>query len=192
MVQRARDEFLAGTGCAGDQHTEPARGDAADRTEQLAHAGAVAYQVVLGWRRQRRRCDERGRLHQRTASDGNRVVQVERFGQIVERAVAIRRRRCGHVGERTHDDDAHTGRLGPDAFKQVQSVRAGHAHVAEQHGRDIVSERGQRAFGLAKLADRKAGVAQGGGQHETHAAIVIDNPDLCGLSHACLRPAATG
>ena len=45
-VQRARGQFLAGAGLAGDQHVEVAGGDAPDQAEHLAHGGAFAQQGV--------------------------------------------------------------------------------------------------------------------------------------------------
>ncbi len=65
-VQRTRDELLAGAGLAGDEHAEPARGDAPDRAEQLAHRRAAADELcladgVLGHRHRLRTCSARAR-----------------------------------------------------------------------------------------------------------------------------------
>ncbi len=178
-MQRARDELLAGAGFARDQHAEPARGYASDRAKQLAHRGTLANELLLldrvlgDGRRARPRMDQRARRGR------DRLIEIERLGQIIERAMPIRSGGRCDVGERAHDDDRKSRLVQRDAFEQFQAADARHAHVGvEQRGR-FVGERRERIFGAAELARHETRFAKRSTEHEPHAAIVIDNPDRC-------------
>ena len=117
------------------------------------------------------------RMRQRTLGGGDGLIEIEGLGQIVERAVTIRRRGRCDVGERAHDDDRKTRLVQRDAFEQLEPADARHAHVGVEHGRRLVGERGERVFGIAEFARHEAGFAQRRAEHEAHAAIVVDDPD---------------
>ena len=146
-VQRARDQFLAGAGLAGDQHVERRLRHAADAAEQGLHRRGFADQqrigrirprrglaaardspiafVRIGVRklRQRRRQGARGQRH--------RGVQVERLGQEFVGAAAEGAGGAGDVGVGAHHDHRQVGVGGLEFLQQCQAVVAGHAHVGE-------------------------------------------------------------
>ena len=185
-VQRARHQLLAGAGFAGDQHRQRHLRQPADGAEQFAHRRGLADQ-----RRQRfggrgsgcgnGHCVARrqGPVHQ---SHGG--IEVEGFGQEFLRAATERPGGAGHVGMRRHHDHRQARQRLLQPVQQHQAAVAGHAHVGQQQvGRAAGRQRGQHFAGIGKGGDAEAGLAQCGGQHEAHRAVVIHHPDLCRISH---------
>ena len=184
-VQRARHQLLAGTGFAGNEHVERRLRQPADGAEQLAHGRGLSHQgagVRLG----------RGRLGrivhggacQRARRQRHRVVQVERLGQEVVRAAAEGTRGAGNVGMRRHHHHRQRRQPRPELFQQRQAVFAGHAHVGEQKlRRRPVRQRIDHRLRRLEPGHLVSGITQRRGQHEAHAAVVIDNPDPS--AHGC-------
>ena len=105
LVQRARDQLLAGAGLAGDQHRDARARQAADGAEHLLHGRRPAEQLrdarrAAPRRRRRAAAPLRGAPHQR-----HRLVDVEGLGQILERAALVGRHRAAQIRVRGHDDD---------------------------------------------------------------------------------------
>ena len=84
-MQRARDQFLAGAGFAGDQHRQRRLREAADRAEQRAHRGRVADQLRSASQSASSRPSEprvpAARCRQRARGQRHRVVEIEGLGQ---------------------------------------------------------------------------------------------------------------
>jgi hypothetical protein len=104
------------------------------------------------------------------------LVEIEGFGEIVERAEPVRGRGRGDVGERAHDDDRHACIASGNAFEQREAARTRHAHIGEQHVGLCGGEGLRGLFGVGEVARREAGFAQRGGKHDAHGAIVLDDP----------------
>ena len=187
VVQRMRDQFLAGAGLAGDQHRQRRLRQAADRAEQRAHRRRVADQLGRG-RGIAVLCGLGGFFRIRQGARGQRhgIVQVERLGQEFMRAAAERTGGAGDVGVRRHHDHRQLRVRGLQLVQQHQAVVAGHAHIGEQQvGRTTRTQGLQGGGGAVETVHRVARIAQGGGQHEAYRTVVVDHPDA-----ACVGGAA--
>ena len=109
-VQRARDQLLAGARFAGDQHRRVATATAG-RWRGTPPASPAPGRAS--------RATSRGRLARGLAAQAfarrarrisvDRLVDVERLGQIFERAALERRDRAVEIRVRGHDDDRQLG-----------------------------------------------------------------------------------
>ena len=115
-------------------------------------------------------------MHQCAFGGGHRLIQIERFRQVVERAVTIGGGGRRDIGERAHDDDRKARLVQRNAFEQLEPADAGHAHVGEQHRGSLLDQRRERGLGITEFARREPGFAQRGAEHEAHAAVVVDDP----------------
>ena len=107
LVQRARDQLLAGARFAGDQHRRrsTAKGGRSRGTPPASPApgrgspaSRPAARVALGFA---------PALVERAADELHRLVDVERLRQVLERAALERGDRAVEVGIRGHHDDRH-------------------------------------------------------------------------------------
>ena len=180
LVQRARHQFLAGTGLAGDQHRDVALRQAADGPEHVLHGRCLPQH--LG------RCAHALLGHflalaffHRAADQLHRLGQVEGFGQVFEGSALESGDGAVEVGERRHDDDGQARELFLDLGEQVQARAAGHADVADQHlGAAVVAAGLQRLQHLARVDETAGGKAvarQGLLQHEADRLVIINYPD---------------
>jgi hypothetical protein len=190
-MQGARHQFLAGAGFAGHQHRQRRLRQPADRPEQRAHRRRIADQggEFVGRLRQWR-CRQRDLLGLRQRATGQRdgFVQVEGFRQEFVRTTAERTGGAGHVGMRGHHDHRQVRSRLLELVEQHQAAVAGHAHVGDdQRRRAMAGQRIQRLASIAERGHAVAGLAQRGGQHETHRAVVVHDPDVgCIAAHRCL------
>ena len=143
-VQRARDQFLAGAGLAGDQHRQRRLREAADRAEQRRASPACrrpAHRRRARPAAQRRAASSAAaRGAERARGERDRIVEVERLGQELVRAAAERAGGAGDVGVGAHHDHRQLRRARLELVEQHQAVVAGHAHVGEH-------QVGRAAFG---------------------------------------------
>jgi hypothetical protein len=84
-VQRAGDQLLAGSGFAGDHYRRIRLRQPADRAEHFLHRRRLAQHFGRLGRRRRGRHHCR-RLGRRPADQRQRVIDVERLRQVLERA----------------------------------------------------------------------------------------------------------
>ena len=179
VVQRAGDQLLAGAALAVDHHGEVGRREPGDGAIDLLHRHRPPdqRQPVLGVAllARRRRCRQR-RL-QRAPDHGQQLLQVERLGQILERAALGRLDRGDQRRLRAHHDHPQLGAHPLDARDQVEPVLVGHHHVGDHQVAlavlDPAPERG-RIRGGAHLI---AGAAQRLGEHGADRAVVVGNQD---------------
>ena len=111
LVQRARHQFLAGAGFAGDHHRHVALRQAADGAEHVLHRRRLAQHLGRGGHALLGHFLALAFLHG-AADQLDRLGQVERLGQVFEGAALEGRHGAVQVGERRHDDD----RQARDAF----------------------------------------------------------------------------
>ena len=93
LVQRARDQLLAGAGLAGDQHRHARARQAADGAEHLLHRRRLAEQL-RDLRRLRRRVVAAPRGLAGAPHELDRLVDVERLRQVFEGAALVGRHRA--------------------------------------------------------------------------------------------------
>ena len=132
VVQRARDQFLAGAGLAGDHHRQIGLHQARERAVDLLHRGRTAderHALDLLDVRLARRAGLR--LAQRAPDDGDQFLQVEGLGQIVIGA-AFGRLDGGHERVlRAHDDDRQVRPQLLDARQEFEGVFVRHDDVGD-------------------------------------------------------------
>ena len=132
VVQRARDQFLAGAGLAGDHHGEIGLHQPRQHAVDFLHRRRAADQrngIRIRLRRPRR-CTLL-RLGQRAADDRDQFLEIERLRQVfISAAFGGPDRR--HEGVlRTHDDDRQIRPHLLDARQQIERVLVGHHDVGD-------------------------------------------------------------
>ena len=105
------------------------------------------------------------------------MIDVERLGQILERAALERRDRAVEVGIRGHDDHRNVRKPLTDVVEQRQARLAGHANIRHQDLRLTLLQRLQHvACGCEGLVgDALAGERLL--EHPPDRSIVVDDPD---------------
>ena len=175
-MQGLRDQFLAGARFAIDEYGGVGLRETADGAKHFLHSGCVAEDV---------RCigqflATRGfalALRQRTAYQLDRMIHIERFGQVLEGAALKRGHRTFQIGVRGHDDDRQGGMLLAQGLQQVQTGTARHADVADDHLGRVVRKFGHRFVGGSKTLVLDLLACQGFFQHPADRAVVVDDPD---------------
>jgi hypothetical protein len=174
-VQRARDELLAGPRFAGDQHGRVRLRQPPDRPEHLLHRRRLAEDFRrLRAGRLDRRHDRR--LAGRAANERDRVVDVERLGQVLERAALERLHGAVEVRVRGHHDDRDVRKALLDLGEQRDARLARHPDVGDEHLRLAHRERLQH---LVRRAERLVGDALARErllEHPADRAVVVDDP----------------
>ena len=132
IVQRARDQFLAGARLAGNHHRQVGLHQPRQRAENVLHRRRAADQRhQLGRRRFRADFARAFRLREGAADDRHQLLQVERLGQVFV-GPALGRLDRGHEGVlRAHDDDRQIRPHALDARQQLERVVVGHHHVGD-------------------------------------------------------------
>ena len=175
-VQCTRDQFLAAARLAGDQHGRMRLRQAADRAEHLLHRRRLAEDLGGGGRLFR----ALGLAHalvDRTPDQLDRVVDVERLGQVFERAALECGDRALEVGVGGHHDHRHLRVLGLDPLQQVQARGSRHADVADHHLRHGAVQRGQRILGRGEALELDVLSRERLFEHPADRLVVIDDPD---------------
>ena len=138
LVQRARDQLLAGPALAVDQDRRPARRRLDDQVEHLAHPRALADDLaeVVGVRlevlAERAVLGDQPVLRQRVAQDDQHLVVLERLADVVEGAALHRRDRV--LDRRVGGDHQHR-QVVVDLLELVErghAVHARHHHVDDR------------------------------------------------------------
>ena len=132
------NQLLAGTALTVDEHRDAGARQPADGAEHLLHGrgfaddlrggggfllaslalGTLLLEVVLG-----------------PAYQGDRLVDVERLGQVFEGTALVGVDRAVEVRVGRHDDDGQIGLAAMDLLQQAQAVDARHADIREDHVR---------------------------------------------------------
>jgi hypothetical protein len=176
----ARDQLLAGTGLAGDQHRDVALAQAADGAEHVLHRRGLAQH--LG----RRAHALLGHFLALAFLDGaadqlHRLGQIEGLGQVLEGAALEGRDGAVQVGERRHDDHRQPRSFSLTLPSRSRPEPPRHADVADQHLRPPSSSAASSAWstsrGLVKLRVGRCSRSQGLLQHEADRLVIIYDPD---------------
>ena len=178
VVDGARDELLAGAGLAGDQHGRLGGSRPADELPDAEHRGAGADQPAP---RGGERCRWRERLHQRSLLDraldgGEQQREIERLGEVVERAVAHRLDGALAVPIRGgHDDGDVAVPARPQLAEQLEAVAVAQAEV-EQHAVDRLRGDEPARFAETRRGHRTmAELGHRASEALAHARLVLDD-----------------
>ena len=130
LVQRVRDQFLAGAALAGDQHRDVALAQPADGAEHVLHRRRLAEHLGHLRLRARRAPPRAGSRRRARRISSTALRHVEGLGQVLEGAALEGRDGAVEVGVGRHDDHRQAGQALLDLGQQVDARAAGHADVA--------------------------------------------------------------
>ena len=189
-MQRARDEFLAAARFAVDQHGDVGVRQPPYGAKHLLHRRRLAddlgrpdfFRNLFGLLFARVRD---GAAHHR-----HRVVDVERFRQIVERAGLIRTHRAFEVRVRRHDDDRQLRQIVMHAFEQRDAVDARHANVADDHVRLLARQPLQHRVAVVERHRRHSGLFERAFEHPPNRTVVVDDPYVASTTCHAAAPKA--
>jgi hypothetical protein len=175
IVQRARDQFLAGAGLAVDHDRQVGGREAGDRAVNFLHRGAAADQRQAFFRIARFGHYRAGfrRRRERSPDHRQQLRQVERLGQIFERATLRRLHRRHQGGLRAHDDNAQVRADALDAGDQVQPVFVRHHHVGDDQIALPLLHPAPEAGGIRGTAHLISRSAQSLGQYGADRTVVV-------------------
>ena len=182
IVQRARDQFLAGAGLAGDHHGQIGLHQPRQHAVDFLHRRRAADQrdgaEILDLRRLARALL---RLGQRAPDDRDQLLQVERLRQIfVGAALGGADRRHERV-LRAHHDDRQIGPQLLDARQQVERVLVRHHHVGDDQIAVALAHPAPQRRGIAGRAHLVAGARQRLVEHRADRGVVVgDQYVSCG------------
>ena len=175
-VQRPRDQLLAGAGLAGDQHRGTRLRQPPDGAKHLLHRRRLAEDF---------RCFT-DRLEpgpfppafaERPAYEFDRLVDIERLGQVFVGAALERRDRGFQIRVRRHHDYRHARVLLLHLLQQLDARGARHAHVGHQHLRCAFVQRFERIGRRSKRVECHPLTCQGFFEHPAYRAVIINDPD---------------
>ena len=189
LVQRTRDDFLAAARFARDEHRDVGLAQPSDGAEHLLHGWRLAEDLRHFQRRVVHARLAQALIH-RAADQLDRLVHVERLGQVLEGPTLERRHGTLQIRERGHDDHRQRRVLALDLAQQLDAVEARHADVRHQHLRAVELQLGHHLLRAAEQLARDAFAAERLLQHPANRTVVIDDPDR--LHGATTGMGATG
>ena len=177
VVQRTRDQLLAGTGLARDQHRHTGTCETADRAIDLLHCWGLPDH--RGHCAGRRLPDavvavEAGRL----VHELDRLVDIERFGQVLEGPALVSRDGVLEVRVRRDHDDRQLRAGVAQALEQRDAAHAGHAHVGDQDVGRPVSDCLEQVLGPLETAGIHIGLLERLLEDPAHRLVIVDDPDV--------------
>ena len=183
VMQRARDQLLAGARLAGDEDRGLGRRDLLHQLEDALHGqrladDAVEAEAAAQLVAQLQVVAQEGALLQRALDDHGDLVDLERLGQIVVSAAL--HRRDGGLGRGKGGDDNHL-RVRLRFFHRLQHVEAAavlHFQIGDHHVERLIVDgllRGAGRFGQRHLV---AGARQRDAQEVAHRPLVVDDQNL--------------
>lgn len=115
---------------------------------------------------------------QSVTDHGQQLIQIHGFGQIIHGAEFQRIHCPAHVGIGSDQEKGQGGVVPSTATQQVQSVLAGHAHIADDHGRCFLGDQPQSFFRAFSLAHGKSSVTKDTGIELSIHAFVVNDDDV--------------
>ena len=175
LVQRARDQLLAGPGLAQDADARFAGGDAVHLRHHAPHGLARMYDLVLADALPQLAILLFQAFQLEDVVDGEQqLVGGERLLQEIRRAQARGAHRHLDIGLPGDHHDRERDAQIAQFFEQCDAVLAGHHHVRQHHVERLRLHEFQRAVGVVAnrcFVPREAEGASQGGQR---AGVVID------------------
>ena len=156
LIDRPRDQFLAGPALAGDEHRIIVRGDSADLLVDLLHRVAAPNDLLrFVWHRlaiiNNRRYALKTAGFDRFRDEFLEGVQIERLQQVVERTATHRFNRRFRLGIRGHQNHRHSRVDCSEFLKQVEPALVRQSNIEQ---RDIRSLRLKRLQSCASIRRR--------------------------------------
>ncbi|MCY1356779.1 hypothetical protein D9M69_432400 [compost metagenome] len=192
-MQRVGHQFFTGTRFTIDQHGDVGVAQASDGAKHFLH-------------RRRFADDFRGAGQGRgnfqallflsvlvgALDQGNRFINVERLGQVLEGAALIGRDSAVQIGVRGHDDHWQPRVLFANPRQKLQTAGAGHADVGDDHVRLLARQTAHHAIGAVEALRGHAFLLQGFFQDPTDRTVVIDDPHGFTTAHVDVAPCSSG
>jgi hypothetical protein len=181
-VEGRRDQLLAGAALAADEHRRARRRDLQDRVEHRAHGRARSDDVVEAIRVGQELGGTAGHSPDAPALEHRldhpeQILDVDRLGHVVDRAVAHR----GHGGvERAvrRHDHGHAVRVElARPPHERQAVHPGHPQIGEQQIGSELLELRERLETVTGRLHHVPSVAQQLRQRRAGVGLVVDNQD---------------
>ena len=183
LVQRLGDALLAGARFAIDQHRDVRLRQPADRPEHLLHRRRFTDDLGGQTLRHRRGRTPLAGVRHPAPNQRQRIVDIERLGQVFERAPLIGRHGTVQVGVRRHHDHGKVGMHLADFCHQIEPVEPRHANVGQQHVRRVAFDRLERGIGPLEGLHFQVRLCQCPFQNPANRTIVIDDRDTSDFSH---------
>ena len=183
VVQRARDELLAGAGLARDQHGHARARQPPDRLEHLLHRRRLTDDARRRLRRSSAPAAAAAALPRRARDELDRFVDVERLRQILERAALVGGHGAVEIRVRRDHDDGNVGIRAREPLHELEAAHVGHADVGDQHVGPAVLERVEEFLAGLEGAREHVGLLQRLLEHPPHGLVVVDDPN--GQSGRC-------
>ena len=182
VVDGGHDELLARAALTDDECADVVGRQTPDHLVDLLHRGRFADEVdARGRGRLLRRPDRaiaRAFRRQCLSDDRAQLIEIERLGQVLERARADRVNRGLTGAIRGHHDHVEVGIFAAQLLQRLQTIDAGHADI---HDHEIRIALADHANGVLGIARDHAGVPfvaekplEGGGNR----LVVVDDKNL--------------
>ena len=138
FVERSRHEFLAAAGFAGDEGRSDVRTEAANQAEQLLHRGAAAnhsaeFGVLRDFAVRRQQLAAPFEFVVDCPHQPLEATDVERFGEVVDRAELHRFHRAVDGGVAAHQHDLAVGIGRANRRGALRSADLRHPQVDDRH-----------------------------------------------------------
>jgi hypothetical protein len=179
LVQRARHQFLAGAGLAGDHHRHVALREPADGAEHVLHRRRLAQHFGAAAIR------SSATSSRWLSSTARRISSIalgrsNGFGQVFESAALEGRDGAVQVGEGRHDDDRQAGMLFLDLVSRSRPEPPGMRMSLTRICGPSSSCRVQRLQHLARVGEaarRQVLAHQRFFEHEADGLVIVNDPD---------------
>ena len=194
VVQRTRDQLLAGAALTPNQHRDIRVGDTLDQVAHLGHGRAVAEQhrvagLLLDLIAQRCHFLRELPLSERVAKQDLELGVLERLADEVGRAELHRLHDRGGAALAGDDDDRHVPVDLPECGKRRQAVHgAGHHHIEEHRCGTIAVKAPDRFVGAGHRQGGVSARSEEGAKEPAHRQVIIDNHYLLFLAHRSTYP----
>ena len=191
IVDRARDQLLAGAGLAGDQHGALGLGHQLRPLDHFLHRpaaadDAVVIELLVALVDQIAVVGAQPLVLERAPDDDEQLVDLERLLQVVERAELHRLDRALDRGVRGHHQDLRTftfGRGGDELADQLQAAQLRHHVVDDHHVEGALAEQPLRLTRARRLDDGVARIAQRAAECLQNLLLVVDEENRAAMGH---------
>ncbi len=107
----------------------------------------------------------------------HRFIDIERLGQVFERAALVGEHGAVEVRMCCHDDDRQCVAVAPESPHQFETVDAGHPDIGHQDVGAAALDHIQHAIGVSEAASRHAFALESLLEHPANGRVIVDDPD---------------
>ena len=182
LVDRARDDLLAGAALAGDEHGGVGRRDALDQVVCLLHRGALPDEGVESRQPSRLQAQPlhllaQAAVRRRPVDRDREDVELDRLVDEVVGAHADGSDRRVEAAERGEHDDGHVGAAAHDALAKLEAAEAAHVEIRHDDVEVLRVERPERLVRRRSRLDDEASLAEPESEGLAQRRVVIDQKD---------------